>query len=217
VKLEDTFTIPADRERSWQLLQDIPAVARCLPGAQLLSVDDETCSGIVKVKIGPIVMSYHGQLQFTERDPDAGVMALRASGKDKRSAGSVTGAMRLVETSTGPDQTSFDLDVDLDLTGKPAQFGRGAIQDVSTRLIGQFAQNLAALVDQEPTSQTAPASTTPTSTAALPPNDAEPFDVLGGDLRRNAVVAGLATAGAAVLAGIGWLLLRRTRHAGGDR
>lgn len=221
MKLKDSFTIPADHERSWELLQDLPRVARCLPGAQLLTVNGDTCTGMVKVKIGPIVMTYQGELEFTQRDAAAGVMAMEAAGRDKRSSGAVSGSMRLVEASTHDDRTTFDLEVDLDLTGKPAQFGRSAIQDVSTRLIGQFAQNLAALVDEDEAtiveiSSNAQSHAAGRHSAAAPLTaSTEPFDLLSGNDRKGMIAAGVAAA--ALLTALFIWALRRPGTAGGSR
>jgi carbon monoxide dehydrogenase subunit G len=219
VKLTDTFTIPANHDRSWELLQDIPAVARCLPGAQLSSLDDESCTGAVKVKIGPIVLTYHGQLDFIDRNPAEGVMTMRANGKDKRGAGTVSGVLKLVETESTETETTFSLEADIDITGKPAQFGRNAIQDVSSRLIGQFAQNLATLVDVDdvPSSQGSAPSSTSNDTSpnlgtgalgvARPQINSEPFDLLSGSRRMTtALVVGGA---AALVAAVTWAWVRR--------
>jgi carbon monoxide dehydrogenase subunit G len=205
MRLEDTFTIPAGHERSWELLTDLPAVARCLPGAQLQGIQGDQCTGAVKVKIGPIVMTYLGELEFTERSPEEGLMVMRATGKDKRSAGTVAGDITLRETSSNDQETAFSLDVTIDLTGKPAQFGRSAIQDVCSRLIEQFARNLAALVDEEPVKLDA---STPRAGSFVSTPEPEAFEVLAGPGPR--VIA--AGAGAlVVIAGLLWLALRGRR------
>lgn len=208
MKLQETFTIPADRTRSWDLLQDIPAVARCLPGAQLEGVDGDTCSGTVKVKLGPIVMTYRGELEVTDLDVDSGRMTIRASGTDRRGAGSVQGSMRVVEAGSATEETTFTVDLDLDLTGKPAQFGRGVIQDVSSRLVAQFARNLASIV-------TEPIVTEPltervgSGEGARALSEAQaPFDALS----RPAWGPIVATGGVLGLSVAAWLLVRRSRQ-----
>ena len=199
MKLEDKFEIPAGRERAWALMQDIPAVAACLPGAELTEVQGDVCRGRVKVKIGPIVMVYEGELEFRLRDPNTGLMLIGATGRDKRGAGTVAATIDLQLENARPDETTCVLTVDLDITGKPAQFGRAALQDVSSRLIGQFATNLAGLVEKgDPDS----------SQRVLPPN-AEAFDLLGD--KRRQITVGAAVSGGVILA----LFLRsllRSRH-----
>ena len=185
MKLQDEFEIPAGRERAWTLLQDIPAVAACLPGAELIDVKGDVCRGRVKVKIGPIVMVYEGELEFLLRDRNRGSMIIGASGRDKRGAGTVAATIDLQLAETRPDETTCSLTVGLDITGKPVQFGRAAIQDVSARLVGQFATNLAGLVEEDEPRD---------SSGGVLPEDAEAFDLLG-DKRRQITAIGAVTVG----------------------
>jgi carbon monoxide dehydrogenase subunit G len=206
VKLQDSFQIPADFERSWALLQDIPSVANCLPGAQLLSVDGDVCRGRVKVKIGPIVMVYDGEMEFTKRDQDNGVMRMCASGRDKRGAGTVGAELELILASEAPDRTTCALAVDLDVTGKPAQFGRSAMQDVSSRLIRQFADNLGALTEATQQLGGHEALTRDVVSA----DEAEAFDLLAGSKVKVGALAAAALGTA--LATIAVVVALRTRR-----
>jgi carbon monoxide dehydrogenase subunit G len=202
VKLQNSFQVPADFERSWALLQDIPAVANCLPGAQLISVDGDVCRGRVKVKIGPIVMVYDGEMEFTKRDQDSGIMRMRASGRDKRGAGTVGADLKLTLASDASGSTTCALDVDLDVTGKPAQFGRSAMQDVSSRLIRQFADNLGALTEE------ADGHEALTRDAAT--DEAEAFDLLAGSKLKSGALVGAALGTALVTIAV--VVVLRTRQ-----
>lgn len=135
--LTHEFTVPAGLEETWAALNDISGVAECFPGAQVTSADDDSFAGSVKVKLGPIALVYNGTGTFTEKDQAAGRMVVDAKGKDKRGNGTA-GAHVTVSMSDQGGSTKVTVVTDLAITGKPAQFGRGVIQDVSDKLLGQF-------------------------------------------------------------------------------
>jgi carbon monoxide dehydrogenase subunit G len=142
VQLEHTFTVPADVEQAWQVLLDIERVAPCLPGAALDSVDGDDFTGTVKVRVGPIGLTYRGKASFVEKDAAAHRAVIRAQGKDARGNG--TANATVTATLREQDgQTEVVVHTDLNITGKPAQFGRGVMVDVGNKLIGQFADCLA--------------------------------------------------------------------------
>ena len=138
MQLTHSFVVPVDRATAWATFQDVGSVAECFPGAAVTSVEGESFEGTCKVKLGPIALQYAGSGTFVERDEGAGRLALEAKGRDKRGNG--TAGANVVATFTSVDDASTRVEVvtDLTITGKPAQFGRGVIQDVSDKLLGQF-------------------------------------------------------------------------------
>jgi carbon monoxide dehydrogenase subunit G len=143
LELDHSFTVPVGIDEAWRALLDIERVAPCMPGAALDSVDGDDFTGIVKVKLGPIGLTYKGKASFVEKDESAHRAVIDARGRDARGNG--TAAAKVTATLTGDgDVTSVAVHTELDITGKPAQFGRGVMVDVGNKLIGQFADNLAA-------------------------------------------------------------------------
>ncbi len=149
MELEHSFSVPVPVERAWDVLLDVERVAPCMPGATLDSVDGDNIAGRIKVKVGPITMTYAGTAKFTERDRDAGVVVLEASGKETRGAGTASASVRS-ELKADGDRTHVIVHTTLNVTGKPAQFGRGVMAEVGGKLIGIFADNLAAMLAAEP-------------------------------------------------------------------
>jgi carbon monoxide dehydrogenase subunit G len=142
MELEHSFTVPVPEDQAWDVLLDVERVAPCMPGATLDSVAGDEIKGKIKVKLGPVSMTYAGTARFTERDRDAGVVILSASGKETRGAGTASAIVRSELHGEG-DQTEVTVHTSLNVTGRPAQFGRGVMADVSAKLIGIFAKNLA--------------------------------------------------------------------------
>src|SRR5215213_7656219 len=135
--LEHSFTVPVDVDTAWAEFQDIASVAECFPGAQLTGVEGDTFTGSVKVKLGPIALVYNGSGTFTEKDETGHRFVVDARGKDKRGNGTAAATVTLTMNPSG-DSTDVYVHTDLAITGKPAEFGRGVIQDVSDKLLGQF-------------------------------------------------------------------------------
>ena len=142
MELEHSFTVPVPVDRAWDVLLDVERVAPCMPGASLDSVAGDEIKGRIKVKVGPISMTYAGTARFTERDAATGVMKLEASGKETRGAGTASATVRSELHGEG-DETHVVVNTSLNVTGRPAQFGRGVMADVGGKLIGIFAANLA--------------------------------------------------------------------------
>jgi uncharacterized protein len=141
VKMEHSFHVDEDINAAWNVLNDVQRIARCMPGAALDTVDGDDITCRCKVKLGPIALTYRGQATFVERDAAAHRFVLRGHGQDGTNGrASVTVVANL---SADGAKTRVDLETDLKLTGKPAQFGRGVLADVGDRLIGQFADALA--------------------------------------------------------------------------
>lgn len=137
MELHHEFTVPADADHAWETLLDLERVGGCFPGATVTEASDDGFSGTVKVKLGPIALVYAGSGTFTERDASARRAVIEAKGKDKRGNGTA-GATVTLQLSPAGDQTKVEVDTDLAITGKPAQFGRGVMQDVSDKLLRQF-------------------------------------------------------------------------------
>ena len=136
--LTHRFTVPTGIEEAWAHFNDIASVAECFPGAAVTSVEDETFHGSVKVKLGPIALVYNGSGTFVEKDGGAHRFVVEAKGKDKRGNGTAGANVTLTMAEAGANSTDVEVVTDLAITGKPAQFGRGVMQDVSDKLLGQF-------------------------------------------------------------------------------
>ena len=158
MELTNEFTVPVPIERAWEVLTDVELIAPCLPGAQLQEVEGDEYRGIVKVKVGPITAQYKGAATFQEQDEAARKLVLKAEGRDTRGQGSAS-ALITVNMSEQSGQTHVTVDTDLTIKGKVAQFGRGMIADVSSKLMGEFVDCLEGKLD-------APSSTDASSGAA---------------------------------------------------
>ncbi|KGN38280.1 SRPBCC family protein [Knoellia subterranea] len=137
MELTHQFTVPAGVDEVWETLLDLERVGGCFPGATVTEVTDDGFSGTVKVKLGPIALVYAGSGSFLERDAAAHRAVIDARGKDKRGNGTA-GAKVTMQLTPDGDATQVDVVTDLAITGKPAQFGRGVMQDVSDKLLRQF-------------------------------------------------------------------------------
>jgi carbon monoxide dehydrogenase subunit G len=142
MELDHSFTIPVSPEQAWQVLLDVERVAPCMPGATVDSVDDDVVSGKVKVKVGPVALTYSGKARFTERDEQARSITLEASGKETRGAGTASATVHSWLEDEG-GQTRVNVHTTMNVTGRPAQFGRGVMADVGGKIIERFASNLA--------------------------------------------------------------------------
>jgi carbon monoxide dehydrogenase subunit G len=138
VELTHRFTVPASVADTWAAFNDIESVAGCFPGATVTGVEGDDFTGTCKVKLGPIALVYGGSGTFTSKDEAAGTFALEAKGKDKRGNGTAGANVTAALTAAGDAATDVEVVTDLHITGKPAQFGRGVIQDVSDKLLNQF-------------------------------------------------------------------------------
>jgi len=165
MELEHSFTVPVPVDQAWDVLLDVEQVAPCMPGATLDSVDGDEIKGRIKVKVGPISITYAGTARFTERDRDAGVVTLEAAGKETRGSGTAAATVRS-ELHGQDGQTEVTVHTSLNVTGRPAQFGRGVMADVSAKLIGIFAANLADMLAAGNGSAPEPATPEPAMQAA---------------------------------------------------
>ena len=156
--LTHSFTVPAPIGEAWAAFNDLERIAPCFPGASLTSFDGDEFAGLVKVKLGPISLQYTGTGRFVERDEAAHRAVFEAKGRDKRGNGTAAAHVTAELTAAGDDTTDVTVITDLNITGKPAQFGRGVMQDVSDRLLAQFTSCLETKLgpaDEEPTEEPA--------------------------------------------------------------
>ncbi|MFE1313281.1 SRPBCC family protein [Streptomyces sp. NPDC058755] len=210
MELHHEFTVPVAVDDAWRALLDIERVAPCLPGAVVEEYDGKTVTGSVKVKVGPVTLTYRGTAVFEEQDEAAHRMVLVASGRETRGQG--TARATVTGTLSGRDGgTAVSVRTDLTVTGRPAQFGRGLLSEVGDRLVGQFAACLAERLTERPPQLTG------TGEQQEPPAEeevAEPLDLL----RAAAVPVAKRAAEAAVVFAVlvmvaaGARRCRRARH-----
>ena len=208
MELNNEFRVAVPAAKTWEFLTDVERVAPCLPGATLTSVDGDEFTGAVKVKVGPITVSYRGEAAFEEKDAAAQRMVLKANGKETRGNGNAAAVVTAQLKDEG-DATSVVITTDLTISGKAAQFGRGVLADVATNLIGQFARSLEAdlLGGSAASAQTLGATSQPA--AAVGAGDSvDLLKVVAVPMAKRAAPAVVALAAGAA---IGFLLGRRTR------
>jgi carbon monoxide dehydrogenase subunit G len=217
MQFEHEFTVPVPVEQSWEALLDVERVAPCMPGATVDSVDGDSFTGRVKVKVGPMTVAYAGTASFTEKDAAARRVVVAAKGRETRGAGTAAATVtaQLAEADAG---TRVSVVTDLAITGRPAQFGRGVMDDVGRKLLGQFAECLAGqlAVDErrpvdsaaEAVEPTAQLDDVPVSPDTRPTSDTiNLVQVAGGSVAKRLVPILVAVA----VVVIGWLVVRGLR------
>ena len=142
MQLEHHFTVPVPAVQAWEALLDVERIAPCMPGATVDSFDGETIEGKVKVKVGPIQVAYAGTARFVDKDAAAHRAVIEASARESRGAGTAAATITAVLDDAG-SSTDVTVTTDLQITGKPAQFGRGVLADVGDKILGKFADCLA--------------------------------------------------------------------------
>src|SRR5258705_2712216 len=148
MEMDHSFTVPVPPERAWDVLLDVERIAPCMPGARVDEFDGEVVTGRIKVKVGRVSLTYRGTAKFTERDPDARVIVLEASGKETRGSGTASATVRAT-LEPGGEGTIASMHTTMNVTGRPAQFGRGVMVEVGGKLVEQFAQNLRQLITDD--------------------------------------------------------------------
>lgn len=164
MRFEHEFTVPVPVEQAWAVLLDVERVAPCLPGATLDIAEGDEFTGRLKVKVGPITVTYRGTARFEDVDKDAHALVIRASGKEARGPGTASATVR-ARLTPGGAATSVAVETTFQVTGRPAQFGRGVMAEVGAKLIDRFAANLAELLTEpegpaQPTEPAQPDGTT---------------------------------------------------------
>jgi carbon monoxide dehydrogenase subunit G len=230
MNIQDEFKVGVPVEEAWRVFLDVERIAPCMPGAQLQEVEGDEYRGIVKVKVGPITAQYKGAARIVEADEAARRLVIKAEGRDTRGQGNASATITAALAPDG-EGTKVNIDTDLNVTGKVAQFGRGVMADVSTKLLGQFVTCLHETVlapgaaSGSTPAAAAPAASnvlaSPTPAAAAPAQapapavrkidapEAAPVDLMkaaGGAVMKRAVPAAIA---AVVVVGlVVWLLTR---------
>ena len=234
MKIEDSFRVEVPIEEAWKVLLDLERIAPCLPGAQLTEVEGDEYRGTVKIKVGPITAQYKGVAKIEEADESSHVVVLKAEGRDTRGQGNASATVTATLTPDGSG-TVVHIDTDLNVTGKVAQFGRGVMADVSSKLLGQFVACLesnvlsgngtdagsepdaaasdaaeASTVDPEPPAAAAAAAAPePTGVRVVNSPEAEPVDLMdaaGGAVAKRLVPV---LAGVTLLVILIWLFRRK--------
>ena len=145
--MDHSFTVPVPPDRAWDVLLDVKGIAPCMPGATVDEFDGEVVTGRIKVKVGPVSLTYRGTAKFIERDPAAQVVVMEASGKETRGAGTASATVRAsLEPEASGEATRVTMHTTMNVTGRPAQFGRGVMVEVGGKLVEKFAENLAQLI-----------------------------------------------------------------------
>ena len=210
MKITNEFTVHTPIDRAWQVLTDLEGIAPCMPGAQLTGVDGDVYRGKVKIKVGPVISEFAGTARFAEKDADARRAVIDAKGRDGRSAGNAAALVTAVLRPDG-DSTVVNVDTDLKISGKLAQFGSGMIKEVSGKLLAQFVANLEAklaadegdgsvVVSGNPSGVQAAPAILPgaASTGAVPEGvDLSPAETSAGSPDAGAVTASAAASGTA--------------------
>src|SRR6185437_1469917 len=166
IELDNSFTVPVPPEKAWDVLLDVERIAPCMPGASVLSISDDgnEIEGHVKVKLGPLSLSYKGSAKFTDKDQANSRIAIEATGKETRGAGTASANVQAVlKPGDATGSTLVSIHTSLNVTGRPAQFGRSLLPEVSGKLIAQFASNLEALIAAENAPAAAEETATPES------------------------------------------------------
>jgi carbon monoxide dehydrogenase subunit G len=207
MNLHHEFTVPVPAADAWRILTDLERLAPCLPGAQLTDVEGEVYRGQVKVKVGPIVAQFKGQASFVTRDDAAYTASLKAEGRDTGGKGNASATITAVLRPTGDTSATCTVDTDLNITGKVAQFGRGALADVSDKLLLQFVDNLNALIASGGASTSAGGDGVASPTPTTATTEAEALDLL--DVAGGAILKRLIPVLVVVAAVVGVILVFR--------
>ena len=171
--LHHEFTVPVPAADAWKILTDLERLAPCLPGAQLTEIEGDIYRGQVKIKVGPILAQFKGQASFVSRDDANFLASLKAEGRDTGGKGNASATITARLEPVSASSAKCTVDTQLNISGKVAQFGRGALADVSDKLLLQFVDNLntliaSQLVESAPAAAPTAASAAPTAPSATP-------------------------------------------------
>jgi uncharacterized protein len=159
MKINNEFTVGVPIQEAWGIMLDLERVAPCLPGAAIQeSTGDGEYQGTMKVKIGPITANYKGTVKVEEADSENRRAVMKATGRDARGQGTASATIVSTLRQESDDRTRVEVETDMRLTGRAAQFGRGIAQDVATKMLGQFAECLEREISGEPAAEAAPSA-----------------------------------------------------------
>ncbi|MFK7919926.1 MAG: SRPBCC family protein [Ilumatobacter sp.] len=172
-QLNNEFTVNRPIDEAWPIITDVEKIAPCLPGAELQEIAQdpdkgEVYRGVVKVKLGAISTQFKGDAHFVEKDDENYRAVLKGKGRDTGGRGNASADITAHAESLSPTSTKVVVTTDLHITGKVAQFGRGILGDVSTKLIDQFADNLNTMIDEDGVAAPAPESADEAADDAAP-------------------------------------------------
>ena len=142
MELVNEFTVNRPIDEAWAVITNVERIAPCLPGAQLQEIEGDTYRGVVKVKVGPISAALKGEAHFVERDDVNHRCVLKGEGRDIKGNGNASALITASLQEISPTSSKCVVHTKLDMTGKVAQFGRGALADISSKLMQQFSKNL---------------------------------------------------------------------------
>jgi uncharacterized protein len=185
MKIDNQFSVNVPIADAWSALTDLERIAPCMPGAQLTGRDGDAYLGTVKVKVGPVISEFAGTASFVEKDESTYHAIIDAKGRDSRGSGNASATITAQLRSDGAARTTVMVETDMKISGKLAQFGSGMIAEVSSKLLGQFADSLGQLLltapsdppggalvqadsDAESTDSSAPMTSSPTPSALTP-------------------------------------------------
>ena len=169
MELVNEFTVNRPIDEAWAVLTDVERIAPCLPGAELQEIEGDIYRGVVKVKVGPISAALKGEASFVERDDANHRAVLKGDGRDTKGNGNASALITATLEQLTDTSATCKVHTDLNMTGKVAQFGRGALADISGKLMQQFAKNLDEMLAKDgETSKPAPAPAAPTASTAEP-------------------------------------------------
>jgi uncharacterized protein len=146
MQMQHSFELTAPVAQAWELLNRLDEIAPCLPGASATKAGDDHFTGSMRVRMGPLDMTFKGAVDIIERDVDAGRLVLRSKGSEARGQGTAS-ATTIATLSEHGDTTKVVLDTDLMISGRVAQMGRGMLVEISNDLLDKFATSLKNKID----------------------------------------------------------------------
>jgi carbon monoxide dehydrogenase subunit G len=178
MELDNSFTVPVPPDVAWGVLLDVARIAPCMPGATVDEVDGDVVNGRIKVKVGPVSLTYKGTATFTDRNESERKVSVEASGKETRGAGTASAVVTASLTAAEDDSTLVTMHTTMNVTGRPAQFGRGVMVEVGGKLVDKFAENLALQLTADGAASEAAAASADGEASADADSDS---DSAGGD------------------------------------
>ncbi|HZR52041.1 MAG TPA: SRPBCC family protein [Streptosporangiaceae bacterium] len=168
MELDNSFTVPVPPEVAWDVLLDVARIAPCMPGATVDEVDGDVVTGRIKIKVGPVQLTYRGTAKFQDRDAAARTVLVEASGKETRGAGTAAATIKASLAPADDGATLVNMHTTMNVTGRPAQFGRGVMVEVGGKLVDKFAENLAQQLSADAAAPAAADTADTADTAAEP-------------------------------------------------